>query len=138
MRSEPELAGRPLSPAEALDLWRTRFRWVLLFQSKPEKLNLDALLRDIHLRLYGELGAYQRHGPVVTFSQNPGRYGPGCIAGEHTDALLAEIGVTQEEAADLRAGNIVWSEAAVVVDEAPAETWVDPREPELVLSGRER
>jgi crotonobetainyl-CoA:carnitine CoA-transferase CaiB-like acyl-CoA transferase len=84
------------------------------------------------------LGAYQRHGPVVTFSQNPGRYGPGVIAGEQTDALLAEIGVGAEEAADLRARNIVWSEPAVVVDEPPAETWADPREPELVLSGRDR
>jgi crotonobetainyl-CoA:carnitine CoA-transferase CaiB-like acyl-CoA transferase len=59
------------------------------------------------------MGDYQRWGPVVKFSHNPGHYGGGMLAGEHTDALLAELGFTSEAISDLRARKVVWSEEAV-------------------------
>jgi len=49
----------------------------------------------------------------VKFSHNPGRYGGGMLAGEHTDALLAELGFNSEAISDLRARKVVWSEEAV-------------------------
>ena len=49
--------GKTALVAEALELWETRFEWVLLYQAKPNPLGFDATLRDIHLKLMGELGA---------------------------------------------------------------------------------
>ena len=59
------------------------------------------------------MGDYQRWGPVVKFEKNPGRYGGGMLAGEHTDAILQEIGFNPEQITDLRGRNVVWSEEPV-------------------------
>ena len=59
---------------------------------------------------HGRYGTYQRHGPVVTLAGTPGRYGPGVLGGEHTDAILAEIGYDAAAIAGFRARNIVGSE----------------------------
>ncbi|MEO1400160.1 MAG: CHAT domain-containing protein [Cyanobacteria bacterium J06635_1] len=53
--------GKTALLAEALDLWETRFDWVLLYQAKPNALTFDTTLQDIHLKLYGELGRYHDH-----------------------------------------------------------------------------
>lgn len=53
--------GKTALVAEALALWETRFEWVLLYQAKPNLLGFDATLRDIHLKLVGELGRYHDH-----------------------------------------------------------------------------
>lgn len=53
--------GKTALTAEALALWETRFEWVLLYQAKPNALGFDAMLRDIHLKLMGELGRYHDH-----------------------------------------------------------------------------
>ena len=55
------LQGVPGLVAEALALWETRFEWVLLYQAKPNALGFEAMLRDIHLKLMGELGRYHEH-----------------------------------------------------------------------------
>jgi len=54
-------------------------------------------------------GTYRRHGPVVTFDRMPREYDGACLGGEHTDALLAEIGYDEATIADFRARNIVGS-----------------------------
>ena len=59
------------------------------------------------------LGEYQRWGPLVTFSRTPGSYGPGVLAGEHTDDLLREVGYSAEQIADLHSLAIVWSDEPV-------------------------
>jgi len=52
-------------------------------------------------------GEYLRHGAQVVFHGTPGRcLGTACV-GEHTDALLAEIGVGADERARLRAAGAV-------------------------------
>lgn len=50
--------GKTALVAEALALWETRFEWVLLYQAKPNALGFDAFLRDVHLKLMGELKLY--------------------------------------------------------------------------------
>ena len=47
--------GKTALVAEALALWETRFEWVLLYQAKPNALGFDAFLRDMDLKLRGEL-----------------------------------------------------------------------------------
>jgi len=53
--------GKTALVTEALALWETRFEWVLLYQAKPNALGLDATLRDVHLKLTGELKRYHHH-----------------------------------------------------------------------------
>lgn len=53
--------GKTALAAEALALWETRFEWVLLYQAKPNTLGFDATLRDIHIKLMGELKLYHDH-----------------------------------------------------------------------------
>jgi len=53
--------GKTALVAEALALWQQRFRWVLLYQAKPNPPTLDAVLRDIHMKLSAELGSYHEH-----------------------------------------------------------------------------
>lgn len=53
--------GKTALAAEALALWEARFEWVLLYQAKPNALGFDATLRDIHLKLMGELKLYHNH-----------------------------------------------------------------------------
>jgi crotonobetainyl-CoA:carnitine CoA-transferase CaiB-like acyl-CoA transferase len=52
-------------------------------------------------------GRYWRHAPLIGFSETPGSAGPVCVAGEHTRAILAELGYGDSEAAELRAANVV-------------------------------
>ena len=54
-------------------------------------------------------GAHRRHGPVATLSVTPGAPGPGCLVGEHTRAILAELGYDESQVADLEARGIVHS-----------------------------
>jgi tetratricopeptide (TPR) repeat protein len=53
--------GKTALAAEALALWQTRFTWVLLFQCKPTALGFETFLRDVDLKLRGELGRYHDH-----------------------------------------------------------------------------
>jgi len=53
--------GKTALTAEALALWEKRFTWVLLYQAKPNALNFDHTLRDIHQKLNAELGRYHHH-----------------------------------------------------------------------------
>jgi tetratricopeptide (TPR) repeat protein len=53
--------GKTALTAETLSLWESRFDWVLLYQAKPNALSFETFLRDIHLKLVGELGRYHDH-----------------------------------------------------------------------------
>jgi len=52
-------------------------------------------------------GAHLRHGPVVTLSATPGAPGPGCLVGQNTRAILAELGYREEQISDLHARGVV-------------------------------
>lgn len=53
--------GKTALAAEVLALWEQRFQWVLLYQAKPEPLQFETVLSDIHMKLKGELGRYCLH-----------------------------------------------------------------------------
>jgi len=73
---------------------------------------------DTHVRANGlapesehpRLGALRRWGPLVTVDGGPDSYGPGVLAGQHTDQILREIGRSADEVVQLRETGVVWSE----------------------------
>jgi crotonobetainyl-CoA:carnitine CoA-transferase CaiB-like acyl-CoA transferase len=69
----------------------------------------DPVLRDTgHVVEVDEpvFGPMLRHGLPITFSETPGRVAPGCWTGQHTQAVLSELGYTSEEIAKLDADGI--------------------------------
>ena len=70
----------------------------------------NGFVEPVHHALFGD---HLRHGPIVTLSATPGVVGPGCLIGEHTRAVLGELGYSDDELADLRARGIVaWPDTA--------------------------
>ena len=56
-------------------------------------------------------GRHMRHGPLVSMT-SPASLRPACLLGEHTRAVLAEIGHSEAEIAELRRRGIVaWPDA---------------------------
>jgi crotonobetainyl-CoA:carnitine CoA-transferase CaiB-like acyl-CoA transferase len=57
------------------------------------------------------LGEFWRYGPLLTFSRTPCTAGPAPLRGQHTQAVLQELGYSPEQVLDLRARRIVdWEE----------------------------
>jgi crotonobetainyl-CoA:carnitine CoA-transferase CaiB-like acyl-CoA transferase len=54
-------------------------------------------------------GTILRAAPPVVLSETPGRVAPSCLLGEHTTALLAELGYTVEQIDDLVDRKVVLS-----------------------------
>jgi crotonobetainyl-CoA:carnitine CoA-transferase CaiB-like acyl-CoA transferase len=52
-------------------------------------------------------GSHLRHGPVATLSATPGSPRPGCLVGQHTSAILTEIGYTDDEIRSMDSRGIV-------------------------------
>jgi crotonobetainyl-CoA:carnitine CoA-transferase CaiB-like acyl-CoA transferase len=52
-------------------------------------------------------GPHLRHGPVAKLSATPGSPGPGCLVGQHTRAVLLELGYTDDQIADLQTRGVV-------------------------------
>ena len=73
---------------------------------------------DSHVRANGlapesehpRLGSLRRWGPLVTVDGGADSYGPGVLAGQHTDQILSELGRSGEEVTRLRESGVVWSE----------------------------
>ena len=63
-------------------------------------------------------GEFERHGPMARMHGTPNRIASAPLAGEQSDAILAELGFDATEIARLRASNVVWSEEAVPVTSA--------------------
>jgi len=52
-------------------------------------------------------GRYMRSGGIVHFSETPGRYRSAPYPGEHTRALMVELGYSSEQVDDYRERRIV-------------------------------
>ena len=77
----------------------------------------DAHVREndfIVERHHARYGDYFRHGPLQVLHDTPGSYGPAVLAGEHTDAILGELGYDADAIATLRANGDAWSEQVEV------------------------
>jgi crotonobetainyl-CoA:carnitine CoA-transferase CaiB-like acyl-CoA transferase len=62
---------------------------------------------------YPGFGSFRRHGPTVTFPENPPTVGSAPEVGQHTRAILDELGYTGAEIAHLHAAAIVgWPDGA--------------------------
>lgn len=59
-------------------------------------------------------GTHRRWGSIVTVNGGNDRLGPGVLAGEHTDRLLAELGRSADDVARLRAAKVVASEPVLL------------------------
>lgn len=68
---------------------------------------------------HARFGTIRRWGPIVHVNGAADRYGPGVLAGEHTDSLLDELGYGATGIAALRASGIVASE--------PIDRWSSSR-----------
>ena len=57
------------------------------------------------------LGKFWRHSPVLSFSHTESRTGPGPLKGEHTGAILQELGYDENQVVDLKGRGVVdWEE----------------------------
>ncbi len=63
---------------------------------------------------HARLGTLRRWGPLVTLAGAPPEYAHGVLAGQHTDALLRELGKSDAEIERLRAARTVGSEPIVL------------------------
>jgi len=53
------------------------------------------------------LGSMLRHGAPLTFSETPAKIAPGPVLGQHTDAILSELGMDADRIAMLRSTKVV-------------------------------
>ena len=83
------------------------------FTQDPHILANDLAPGCRHAR-FGEL---RRWGPLTTVDGALPSYGPSPLAGEHTDALLEELGHTAAEIAQLREAGVVASEPIQLIPE---------------------
>lgn len=74
--------------------------------------NTDPVLKETGLVAEVEhpvFGRMLRHGLPVRFSETPGRLAAGCLVGQHTRTILAELGYSAERIAELEAKEVVFS-----------------------------
>jgi crotonobetainyl-CoA:carnitine CoA-transferase CaiB-like acyl-CoA transferase len=75
-------------------------------------------LDDAHVRENGfvtevahaRYGKHLRWGPMATLHGSPAVPGPGALGGDHTSAILREIGYSDTDVARLYSAGVVWSE----------------------------
>ncbi len=76
------------------------------FAHDPQILENDFAPLAQHRRM----GEIRRWGPLTHMAGRRGDYRPGVLAGAETDAILREIGRSDEEIAELWSNRVVWAE----------------------------
>ena len=71
------------------------------------------LATDIEHPLFGTI---RRHGLPALLSETPGRIAPGCLRGQHTEAILQELGYSEGQIAELEDKSVVFG------PDSPVET----------------
>jgi crotonobetainyl-CoA:carnitine CoA-transferase CaiB-like acyl-CoA transferase len=67
-------------------------------------------------------GDYMRHGPVVRMRGAEEHLRPAPMAGQHAEAILAELGFSAPEIAASRERNIIWSEPGIPAASVTGQT----------------
>ena len=78
--------------------------------TQAEFTNTDPVLKETGLVAEVDhpfFGRLLRHGLPVQFSDTPGRLAAGCTLGQHTRALMAELGYSPERIAELEERGVV-------------------------------
>ncbi|MBV9509263.1 MAG: hypothetical protein JO303_03145, partial [Caulobacteraceae bacterium] len=57
---------------------------------------------------HAELGPHWRPSPTVTLSRTPARVGAASLVGQHTRAILEELGYSTAEIDDLAARKVIY------------------------------
>ncbi|HET6874856.1 MAG TPA: CoA transferase [Acidimicrobiales bacterium] len=76
------------------------------FAHDPQMIANDFSPECTHARF----GAHRRWGPIVRVNGGLDSYGPGVLAGQQTDRILADLGYGPAEIQDLRSRRVVTSE----------------------------
>ncbi|MGE0309451.1 MAG: CoA transferase [Acidimicrobiia bacterium] len=88
-----------------------RVACVEAFEGTPAQFSLsDPWVREgdfIAEIEHPSLGRMMRHGVPVRFSETPGKIAPGPVLGQHTDALLAELGFDSDRIGALRSKHVI-------------------------------
>jgi crotonobetainyl-CoA:carnitine CoA-transferase CaiB-like acyl-CoA transferase len=82
--------------------------WYPEFSCTDPALKEMGLVAEVEHPLFGRI---VRHGLPVIFSETPGRIAPGCMIGQHTEAILMELGYTSEQIQQLIQQRVVTSVA---------------------------
>lgn len=78
--------------------------------SQDTLMKPGGLAEQLGISVQVEHPMFQEHprlASVVSFSRSATRAGPGCLVGQHTEALLAELGYTPAQIDDLAERNVV-------------------------------
>ena len=104
-----EAAAEAMFRTEDADVWERRLtaggvvcvradaHWPAQFLLRDPAARGEELVVDAP---HAQLGEYPRQGPIVRFECG-GRYAGACLAGEHTERLLTELGYADDAVADL-------------------------------------
>ena len=76
------------------------------FTSTDPVLLETGLTVEVDHPLFGRI---RRHGLPVAFSETPGRIGPSCLLGQHTEEILAALGYSPTSIEDLKQQGAVWT-----------------------------
>ena len=107
-----EAAAEAMFRTDDADAWERRLtaggivcvradaHWPAEFLLRDPTARAEELIVDAP---HAQLGEYPRQGPIVRFERG-GRYAGACLAGEHTECLLTELGYADGAIADLLEG----------------------------------
>ncbi|HVW41101.1 MAG TPA: CoA transferase [Amycolatopsis sp.] len=105
-----ELASRPAGEWEALftardvacvEVSREHFS---RFTVEHEAMHANGFVGEVEHPMFGR---HRRHGAIVELSDSPAELGAASVIGQHTRAVLTEIGYSEAELADLRARGVI-------------------------------